>query len=257
MKKVIIFILIITTILTGNLFAMDSLSYKLSIKDDNGLEYNKLIFGIHKDATNNIDTLLGEKETPEIVPPSGLYSVFFVTDSASMTKYWSYIDFRPFGEGNFKRVYNIKIMNLTVGYTITWPKLSDLIDSAFVRDVFTGNLVNIDMKENQSVKVENFNQDEFDIIVYYNKDVIDNVKDIRDDIKPMAYPNPVYDFVKIKNVSGFNKYKVVSILGNNIKTGVINNDLIELNLTSIKKGAYYIIIENMTGMKKVLKLIKI
>ncbi|NIA03772.1 MAG: hypothetical protein GWP09_00290, partial [Nitrospiraceae bacterium] len=59
----------------SNLFAMDSLSYKIKIKDDNGLVYNKLIFGIHKLATNNIDTVLGEKETPEIVPPSGLYSV--------------------------------------------------------------------------------------------------------------------------------------------------------------------------------------
>ncbi len=257
MKKVIILILSITIMSVSNLFAMDSLSYKIKIKDDNGLVYNKLIFGIHKLATNNIDTVLGEKETPEIVPPSGLYSVFFVTDSSNMKKYWSYIDFRPFGKNNFKRVYNFKIMNLITGFTIEWPKLSVLIDSAFIRDVFTGELVNVDMKANQSLKVENFNQDEFDIIVYYNKDVIDNVKEIKDDDKLLVYPNPCNDFIRINNVSGFNKYNVVSIVGNKLVTGEIHNDMLEINLTNFQSGVYYIIMESYSGIKRVIKIMKI
>lgn len=256
MKKVYILILSFV-LLSCNLFAIDSLSYRIKIKDDNGLEFNKLIFGIHKEATNNIDTALGEKETPEIVPPSGLYSVFFITDSSTMEKKWSYIDFRPFGEGNFKIVYNFKIMNLTTSYTIEWPKLSNLIDSAFVKDIFTGNLVNIDMKENQSVKIDNFAQDEFDIVIYYNKDIINNVKEIIDEGNPLVYPNPSTDFIKIRDIGSFVNYSVVSILGNNIIRGNIKADLINLNISELNNGVYYIILESKSGFKKVLKFMKI
>lgn len=74
-----------------------------------------------------------------------------------------------------------------------------------------------------------------------------------------VYPNPFKDIVTISSNSTVQKAIVTDILGKKIKT--LNNNgshdgLKEVNLETLSKGVYFLILESDSGQKKTVKLVK-
>lgn len=74
--------------------ANEPLTIRLSLIGNDTIVFNKLAFGFHSDATNGLDTALGELDLPPLLPPSGykLYGVFIFYDSTQGSNIWSYLD---------------------------------------------------------------------------------------------------------------------------------------------------------------------
>ncbi|MFH1051320.1 MAG: T9SS type A sorting domain-containing protein [bacterium] len=257
MKKILLLSLMIIGFCSP-LFAVDSLSIKLSFIDDYGVSSKDLLFGIHKDATNNVDTALGERMLPEMPPPGDIYVIFFITDSSDMKRYQSYVDFRPIPEETqFLKYYRFKVENLSTSYTISWSKIGNYIDSAFVRDIVNGSYVNVDMKAQESFYVENFGMDQFNIVVYYNKNYVDVNENSNNNVKENValYPNPVSSELKFFCDGEHKKYKLLNSAGIEIlgaETKVQNS----IDMTSYSPGLYFLYVEDDNGLITVKKFIK-
>ncbi|MFC2131508.1 T9SS type A sorting domain-containing protein [Bacteroidota bacterium] len=239
--------------------ALDSLSFRLTIEDELGGKRDNMLFGIHKDATNDIDTALGEAKTPEFEPPDDLYAVFFVTDSTTMERFWSYVDFRPISDSEkFVRYYRVKIFNHMLKYSISWPKIEGYIDSAFIQDHITGNIIKVNMKDQQIHHFENPSQDQFNIVVYYNKSLIDVDEKTNEDVNKRVniFPNPVFDELKFLCEADNITYKITNISGNEIIKGRAVKGINLIDFTNYSDGIYFMITENKKGETLIKKIIK-
>ncbi len=253
MRKLLLLFLLLFSF--NSLFSLDSLVYKITITTDDGEKFDKLQFGVNVKATDDIDFDLGEKKLPELVPPSDIYSVFLVKSTRNDSTFWSYVDIRSVENGSFLKIYEFKIDNLMNSFTLSWSKIGDEVDSAFIRDPFTGNIVNVDMKDNTSYYVENFAQNKFKIYVYY-KPLFTAVKEI-DLIKGelILYPNPAKNYVKVRNnVADFKSYTVINSLGFGVLKGKIDNDYIDIS--NLSKGVYLIRFTDVYNRVFVAKLLK-
>lgn len=241
-----------------NSYGLDSLSYRLVLQDELGSTNSELVFGIHKDATDTIDFSLGEVDAPQFPPPNSLYAVFLVTDSVDMEVFHTYFDFRPIPKVQyFYKNYRFKIFNLGTPYTISWPELGANIDSAFIRDIFTGKLVNVDMKAKQTHRVENFSQNQFNIVVYYNQGTIGVENDVISLNHEYIFPNPVTStlYLNIDNIQYLN-YKIVNELGSEVQSGNLGKER-NIILNSLSDGMYFLILNDEVGNIKSYHFIKI
>jgi hypothetical protein len=254
--KTIICLIFSMLFLAQTSFSIDSLSFRLTVRDGLGAMNNNLIFGVHKDATDTIDYFLGENKLPEFPPPDDIYCIFYITDSTDMSRYQSYNDFRPVGpDSQFYRIYRFKMFNLTTAYSIQWQKLGPYVDSAFIKDIFTGDLVNLDMKKQTSFSNENFAQDQFEIYVYYNQEPVIGVEetpDVKTDL--MIYPNPVNNNFSFLNNNKYDNYIIFNQLGQKITEGKINE--IEIEFSDKPQGVYYLMVYDLNGNSNRIKFIK-
>jgi hypothetical protein len=231
--------------------AMDSVSVNLSFQDDNGLSSHDLLIGVHKDATNIIDTALGERMLPEFPPPNDLYAILFIIDSTdNMSRYQSYVDFREIAnEDVFVRNYRFKLFNLITSYTMSWSKIGDYIDSAFIRDIANGALVNVDMKSKQSYWVENFGMDQFNVVVYYNKNAVSVNEKLSSNVKEVIeiYPNPVAEEMRFEVDAGFSDYTITNSLGCGLLKGKVTAEVCRIDLSGYPAGMYFLSVVNEQG----------
>ena len=247
----IVFILVINTI-TG--LSLDSLSFKLTVFDDSEVT-NQLFFGINKFATDTLDLELGESDLPPFPPPGNtLFTVFYIVDSLTQYRYWSYYDIRGIPQENqFIKYYTFEIMNPSFnGFTVSWSPIKNYVDSAFIRDIFTGKITNVDMKKQQSFFQENSFTDRYNIIIYYNK----NLTDISDESfetkfnTPIISPNPVKDKIIINNLSGYENYTIYNEVGIKIKSGNPGEENFSINIENESNGLYFLVLEDMKNDKR-------
>ncbi len=258
MKNLLLIMFLIVG-LYGQLFSVDSLSIKLSFQDDNGVSSTDLLVGIHKDATNLIDTALGERMLPEMPPPGDIYVILFITDSTDMSRYQSYVDFRPIPENDqFIGNYKFKVYNLQTSYTIKWTNIGNYIDSAYVRDIVNGSIVNVDMKAQESFYVENWGMDQFNVVVYYNKNFVDVNENNNNNVKEKIalYPNPVKDELNFVCNDNQTDFRIINSLGIEVTTGKVDTQLNSVDLTNYSAGLYFLSVEDNMGYRIVKKFIK-
>jgi|GEM_PF-3659753 len=239
--------------------SVDSMSISMSFRDDAGDSTIKLLIGIHKDATHNVDTALGERQLFEAPPPDGIYAVLFITDSSDMSRYYSYIDFRPIPEEDvFVRYYRFKLFNLISSYTINWSKIGGYVDSAFIKDIATGNLLNVDMKAQESYVVENYGMDQFNVVIYYNKNLVAVNENVENNVKENidVYPNPVLNELKFICNENIRKYKIFNSAGLEMNRGEVNEAVNRLEVGSYSPGLYLLMLEDNKGELLVKKFIK-
>lgn len=240
--------------------AMDSVSVNLSFQDDNGLSSHDLLVGVHKDATNTIDTILGERTLPESPPPNDMYSILFIIDSAdNMTRYQSYVDFKEIAnDDTFVRYYRFKLFNLITSYTISWSAIGDYIDSAFVRDIANGSLVNVDMKSKQNVWIENYGMDQFNVIIYYNKNTVSVNEKLSNNVKEVIeiYPNPIVDELHFLVESGFSRYQITNSLGFGLSEGIVETGRNRIDMSNYPAGLYFLSVIDEQGKLYNKKFIK-
>lgn len=119
---------------------------------DNGNENGKLVYGQSYFATDSIDLLLGESSLPP-TPPAGVFDVRF--ELPTNPNDYSLTDFR---DDTLKaREWLIKFQPGSGGYPITFTwKPSELPKGLFfLKDIVTGSIVNVNMKDNNSFTLTN------------------------------------------------------------------------------------------------------
>jgi len=258
MKRLLLSLLLMS-FMAEPLLAVDSLSVVLKFRDDNNVSSKDLLIGIHKDATHNIDTAIGEKMLPEQPPPGDIYVILFITDSSDMSRYHSYVDFRPIPEEDqFTRYHRFKAYNLVTSYTISWSKIGNYIDSVYLRDIINGSIVNVDMKLNDSFYVEDWGKDQFNIVVYYNKNFIDVNENNNINVKEciVLFPNPVTEELKFICEWSKKRYKLLNSLGVELIKGETVNEMNSIDMKSYSKGLYFLAIEGQNGGQIIEKIIK-
>ncbi len=111
-----------------------------------------LTFGLHQEATEGLDSFLGEIEMPPI-PPFGAFDARFNLPGESSIA--SAIDFRS--DTTTQAVWNLRFQPGTAGYPvfISWDSTQVPAGNLFITDDITGNLITINMKEQGSYVVTN------------------------------------------------------------------------------------------------------
>ncbi len=255
MKRIALLILVVA-FSSVNLYALDSLGVNLRFETDTEDTYNKLVFGLHRDATHNIDKALGEIKAPEFPPPDDLYATFLVRDSTADSVFWSYYDFRPFANvKRFARYYRFLLFNISSSYDIKWDSLPrSIVDSAFVQDLFSGQYFKVDMLENNTARVDNFSLDQFEIVVYFN--VEPNGK--RDEVKDgyALYPNPANSLLRIRSEEESFEYSVYNALGERKLSGFCEGSETTLDASELASGCYFVVISKHGCLLKTLQFVK-
>ena len=229
---------------------------RLNLFGNDTIVFNKLVFGFDKDATNGLDTGLGEVDLPPFVPPSGygIYGVLVFYDSDSGGNVWSYTDLRPFpatSSDTIKFLLNV-FRESGIKLKISWFGLNDYFRYAWLVDEYLGTLVQINMLETNFATITNEFLDKF-----YIKVVLNRFNDIRNeseiDAKYLVKEFP--DKLLIKSFkSTVSNYEFFDIFGNQVLGGSFVES-VEVSYENFAKGVYLLKVSDFNGevhFKKVL-----
>ncbi|HRT67936.1 MAG TPA: T9SS type A sorting domain-containing protein [Bacteroidota bacterium] len=210
---------------------------------------DSLSFGVNIFATDSIDAFLGEKEYPTIGLPSSIFMAYMVTfDARQNQTVWTWHDYRPFAKDSqhFYREYNIKLFfGEGTSVTVSWDKLSDYIDSAYVQDPFAA-YINVNMKQFNEFTTDNILLDEFVFKIWFNTTGT-SVAESYNESKLSVFPNPTKNFININPDIQFHSITIYDISGMEIFKKVSNNSSNLINLPNLNSGIYLVKICDIFG----------
>ena len=259
MKKTILFIAIALFGAT-NLFAIDSLYFRLTIKEDGGEKFDKLVFGVHKLATFGFDEALGERQYPEMPPPDGLHAFFTVEDTISGDNFWSYYDIKPLKQWTgFVRYYEFRIFNVSSAFNLIFEGLknSEFVDSAYVMDLFGGKFYKKSLKNKDTVRVDNFAMDKFIVAAYFNEKISDVEGSAVVSSVAKVYPNPTADGIRVNANFDSGAYFIYNSAGILTARGTFSSSVFDLNARNFSPGVYFLRIEGKNGKTETTSFVKI
>jgi hypothetical protein len=250
MKKTIILLIILFSI---SLNAKENFSIKLSLKNGNNKTNDKMAFGLNINATDAIDTSLGEKELPPPLTDVFGCSSFIGWDSVLESNVYQNIDYKNFPltkDDSVEFIFNV--YGIVNSYTVSWDTLPKNITFAMLRSFYLFVDYNdIDMIKNNSVEITNQYLSVLKIVLKYNDNLAidDNKKELT------IYPNPISQSFYIKGGQRLTDLKIIDLMGNEIMQ--LNSEQSSFDISSLNAGTYYlkIIDENNNSILK--KLIKI
>ena len=130
-------------------------SNQIAVKDAGGIESSQVLtFGQHIDATDSIDTSLGEYEIPP-PPPSGIFDVRFNLPTYPPPIVSSLIDYRDSAKTDI--VWDMTFQPRSGGYPMMfgWDSTSFPQGTFYLKDRINGSLVNVNMKNQSSYVLTN------------------------------------------------------------------------------------------------------
>lgn len=256
MKRNLCFGLIIMCIFSFISFAIEPYVMRLNMQDDyQSIQFNKLDFGIHPLATTGLDTSLGERELPPFIPPDGLHGVFLIDDSVLGNNLWSYLDLMPIPKGKKDSiVFKFEVHNIVQALNFSWLPLPSVVDSAFIRDRYTGNIIKISLKDSLSAKVINKSITKFEIVVWF--DVTSNIEDLSPYKKISLSPNPSSDFLLIQSDAILKNYEIYNEIGERVGSDIIENSNFTLRINDLIDGLYFIKLYTIDGKTLIKKFVK-
>jgi len=235
---------------------------RIYIETKDGFELDKLRFGINKNATNSLDTALGELELPPFPPPEGIHAGFDFLDTNQGENIISYLDLRPFPENEYDTVKFVLQTFKGAGdkLTLWWHPIGPEIQSAFIVDKITeGTLIRINMKDSSKAEIDNEFIERFLFLIIYNpntsveedesNDVIDNELNV--------FPLEFTDRVTISCDISFSRYELYNLYGSLAAKGMIMNGHADIALNAAAPGIYFIAVYDSTGRRIVKKIIKV
>lgn len=256
-----IFIYLVLFSVSFNLCFTQGLDFKtrITLSEDGDLtnpltRFDKLHVGVHPDATNGIDTELGEYEIVNH-PPSGLHAYMFIPVSDTEIVI-SYTDIRPNGDEN--KFYVEYMFDVQWGTTdelfLYWAQLpTDKIDSAYLTDPVTGEFFKINMMDQMTVSTTNRGLERFKVKIWYSKGPV-SVKEIELKRDFTTFPNPAENILNHSAGSVFDKVELLNLLGVNVRT--ISNPGDSLDLSGLPSGVYFARFTDKNGKRVVKKVIK-
>ncbi|MDX9790688.1 MAG: T9SS type A sorting domain-containing protein [Candidatus Kapaibacterium sp.] len=261
MKYLIIMIVFIVSFVS--VYSRQTVEININATNDIGNHTNyNTSFGISPDATDVLDTGLGELNLP---PPSfvGFHFAFEFIDSTLIepdsSKYydriWTNKDLRhyPVGDSQLYVAYKL-IFRYGQGkkLLLNWNKSSipDMIDSIFITDPMNGFLMKVDMKEVESLEWDHESVQTLNLHVYYNLGITS--VDDQNYSELLTYPNPVENIVNLSDSYYFSHYSLANINGIELLNGKYNN---KIDVSSLAPGLYFLKLfsEDKVIVRKILK----
>lgn len=238
MRKIIAVILFFTIPITI-LGEYKNTRVRLFLKTRLGEEFNTLVFGIDKDATDYLDKNIGEQELFPGHPPSGLHAVFIIYDSVQKENVWSYLDLKGFPDLDTGYKYYRMDVQYHAGDNLIfeWKPFGDEIREAWINDIITGDLVKINMKDSTRAVIDNQFIKKFDLKVKYESNT--SVVEFSDD-KILIYPNPLKDVIQISSSEQMMDLTLLNLFGQEIIKENINDKNAIFDISYLSSGFYYI-----------------
>jgi hypothetical protein len=254
MYKVLIIVLIFST----ELFAgYNNLATRLYIESKEGYSLDKLVFGINENASNYLDTALGESELPPFPPPEGIHAGFLFKDTAQNEIIMSYKDLRPFPTHLYDTVRYVLTVMKGAGDIITfkWHPLGNDIYSAVIVDKLTGGkLIFVNMKDSTEAKIDNEFIEKFELRVLYEPTT--DVENPADNENLFIYPVEFTDRITINGNGSYKSYEIYNINGSLVRQGILESGYAEIDFNAAAPGIYFIAVFDDKGNKAVKKVIK-
>lgn len=236
-------------------FANEPLQFRLTLIGNDTIVYNKLGFGFHPEATDGLDTALGELDLPPMLPPSGykLYGVFIFYDSTQQSNIWSYLDLRPFPSNSTDTVRFLlyAIRESGIKLRLYWNAIGDEVRYAWLVDEYLGTLVQVDMKKTNYVNIENEFLDKF-----YIKMVLANVNGVNiENNNNIIYYSENSDEIVLKSESENDLFcRIYDVLGNVVAEFSFQNSK-RIPSYIFSKGIYFVELNYLNGKKVVKKIV--
>lgn len=255
MQKFLLKLFIILNItVPGLLIGQETVKFNISFSTDNSKAFTALYFGADKTATPGLDTLLGEKDLPNVKPPGDPHGWFIFFDSTLNYNVVSYVDMRPF-PGINPVVYQLEVQNIVRYINFSWkPVISPLIDSIFLEDNFEElDIVRENMATTNSYTHDTWKSDidKYFIKVWY-KTGITNVEEDKGTVNGLiAYKDETIIFD-----TGIIEYRILSLDGTVLNDGTGNGSEKYLNIGYYPAGIYFIEAKAISGKilhEKILK----
>ncbi|MGQ9819650.1 MAG: hypothetical protein ACUVQ1_06980 [Candidatus Kapaibacteriales bacterium] len=249
-----LFILLSFFTFSANLFSQSPIRFNISLIGNDTINFNKLVFGFDSSATNGIDTNLGEIELPPIIPPSGVgvYGVFVFYDSSALSNVWSYYDIRPFPKSYLDTIKFLIFVFRDFGIKLKfyWPSVGDEFNSAWLVDEYLGTLANANMKQQNSLLIENDFLDRF-----YIKVTLPIFSKVSDNPKDIFKIETNSQFIQITNIySSKYFYEIIDIFGKIVVKGESSDEILFLPLSQMGKGLFIVTIHDVNGNRSVCKI---
>lgn len=236
-------ILLFTILFSINSFAeFKNVATRLYIDTQRGYSLDRLVFGIHKDATNSLDEELNELELPPFPPPEGIHAGFIVYDTNQNENVMTYIDKRPYPKDERDTVDYVLQAFKGSGDLITfkWNPIGPDIVSAFIYDKVTeGKIIAINMKDSTSAFISNEFIERFLIKVVYSQST--QVSEFNSTDEPIVIPTIFSDNIKISKANSYNSFMIIDLSGRTLQTGNITEGEAEINTAEICSGVYMLI----------------
>lgn len=252
MKNFLMLFIFLTAI--SALFSQQSIRYNISLIGNDTIVFNKLVFGFDSSATNGIDTSLGEVELPPLTPPSGVgvYGVFVFYDSSASSNVWSYYDIRPFPSSYSDTIKFLIYVFRDFGIKLKffWSTIGDELNSAWLVDEYLGNLAQANMKQQNSLLVENDFLDKFYIKV--TLPVFNKVGENPDDFFKIETSSR---FIQIININSSKYcYEIFDISGNLVIKGEFSDEILLLPQSLFGSRMFFLRVYDLKGNSLVRKV---
>ncbi|MFP4544630.1 MAG: T9SS type A sorting domain-containing protein [Candidatus Kapaibacterium sp.] len=251
----VILTLIIIAFAGVSVKAQDPVTIFLNMRNNEGYTYTPIEFGLHKDATYDIDEDLGEKEYVAFPDPDNNYGALYIFEEDSSSIKYMLKDYRPYEDLPFYKLYNLQINpGLGDSVFIRWSKLPDGLDSAKFTDAYGGNVTSFDMKQKDTIALfipGSFYQ--YQIHLYFG--TINSKRDKnQDDI--LLFPNPAEDHITINYGNNLFYFNIYSAVSGEVLKGMAMSEQ-EIDISAIAPGYYFIKLTPLYGgTVKYLKFIK-
>jgi hypothetical protein len=252
MKKITFLILL--CLATVSLKAQISEEIKLTVKVTNipdSLNLH-LACGLHQNATNGLDTLLGETDRPPFLPPGGGWSAYFAIPETDTSDIWTRIDLRPYpAEEKFAVTYKLKtFFDKLDTMFITWDKFPVAIDSILLTDrIDDWDIPRTSLLELDSLVLTNHFIQEYDLTVYY--DLTKVGVETKNTVNGLIYPQPANDYINIGSEKMLGNYRIFDNCGAEIKQGLHSDS--KIYVYDLNTGVYFIKFDNDNTVYKFIK----
>lgn len=240
----IILILFLSLFTVTKVFSAD-IKYPINIRIHNELGdvRDNIIIGVGDSATENLDSDYGEFELFKMFPPETLFGCCEFYNAPTKETIWSYYDIRELftDSAAFTHVYKIVISRgFALQLKLSWGLLDPKIESAWITDVITENILRINMKDSLEADINNEFLNEFFIHVKYRLKTDNVVDEIPDKGRVEVYPNPADYYLNIQN-TGYNntKIEIYDLLGRKYKSIETKGNETSLNVSDLISGQYY------------------
>jgi hypothetical protein len=233
--------IILTVWLIAFVNANAEYSIPLTVETTGGDELTNLQFGWNEEATQGIDTELGEFALPIMELPGGaFYGYFIVTEPDTEDQNGSYKDYKPIENGTNEIQFELRTAkrDLNELMTVSWPKLlTTKLDSAFFEDIFPEvEIFKFNMMETQEAVIENPDNRKFLIRLYFKVTGLeDNTQNEEPEIK--VYPNPVSDILNVESKNSIKTTEIYNYVGNKIAVKSVNDNI---DVSELPTGIYFL-----------------
>lgn len=144
-------------LIASNLFAQQ-INVSLNCRSDKGYLSQMLQFGMHSEATFNLDTAIGENDLLDTPPPNdyGVFNLMFFQDSIQNLRVYSNSDYIPLASEKtyHEHWFKLWVEPITEETKISWSIPSDGIDSIRLVDEAGGIVYDVNMLEQDSLIID-------------------------------------------------------------------------------------------------------